>query len=552
MSDEIPGVSRVLDGAELHVRPVSGNALVNDYHRRNPALAAFYAGRPRDRTALHRQAERTAKYPRPHLAALREAVRATTPRAAEKWEQVLRGVGYVVTTGQQAGLFGGPAYTFIKILSALRHAERFEAELGVPVVALFWVPADDHDFNEVNHVSIVDRTNELLTLRLDQAVAEPVSMAKLPLDESVEQVLAHFADSLSDTPAGTRIRDVLAEAYRPGRTMAAAFIEAVAGLLSGFDLLIVSSADPALKTAALPVIRREIEHASAHEEAIAAQTQRLEAAGYHAQVPLAQGAANVMFEDEHGRERLMRDGPTWHLRRTRRSFTEQELLDRLERVPTAFSANVLLRPVVESHLFPTLAYVGGPSEVAYFAQIGCLFRAHGVPMPLVLPRHSVQIVEAKVRKVLEKFRLDAEELARPFHEIAARIARDELPSKVTEALAMARRHLGEDYAALLDAITSIDPTLRGPLESARNMSYKHLDDGERKILAHLKKQNEVHLNQLRKAAVNLYPGGAPQERVLSLLPYTARYGDELLRTIKDAIEPGDFVDMPAWSGARCE
>jgi len=414
------------------------------------------------------------------------------------------------------------------------------------------VPADDHDFNEVNHVSIVDRTNELLTLRLDQAVAEPVSMAKLPLDESVEQVLAHFADSLSDTPAGTRIRDVLAEAYRPGRTMAAAFIEAVAGLLSGFDLLIVSSADPALKTAALPVIRREIEHASAHEEAIAAQTQRLEAAGYHAQVPLAQGAANVMFEDEHGRERLMRDGPTWHLRRTRRSFTEQELLDRLERVPTAFSANVLLRPVVESHLFPTLAYVGGPSEVAYFAQIGCLFRAHGVPMPLVLPRHSVQIVEAKVRKVLEKFRLDAEELARPFHEIAARIARDELPSKVTEALAMARRHLGEDYAALLDAITSIDPTLRGPLESARNMSYKHLDDGERKILAHLKKQNEVHLNQLRKAAVNLYPGGAPQERVLSLLPYTARYGDELLRTIKDAIEPGDFVDMPAWSGARCE
>ena len=551
MIDENPQAVRELDGAEIRVRPVAGNALVNDYHRCHPALAPFYAGHPRDRQALLRHADATAKYPRAHLASIRDAVRATTPRAAEKWERVLGGEGFVVTTGQQAGLFGGPAYTFIKILSALRHAERFEAELGVPVVALFWVPGDDHDFGEVDHVSVIDRTNELRTIKLAQSVEEPHSMARVKLDATVTEAVDQFASALADTPEGTRLREIISAAYRPENTVADAYIETVAGVLRDFDLLIVSSADRRLKQAALPVIRRELSKAADHEEAVATQTQRLEAAGYHAQVALSPGAANVMFEDELGRERLMHDDSTWHLRRTRRSYSEAELLARLEAEPTCFSPNVLLRPVVESHLFPTLAYVAGPSEVAYFAQIGCLFRVHGVPMPLVLPRHSARIIEAKVRKVLDKFSLPAEDLGRPFHEVAAQIAREELPASVSEALATTRQHLTDDYAALIDSIGAIDPTLRGPLESARNASYKQLDDGQRKILAHLKKQNEVHLTQLRKAAVNLYPDGVPQERVLSLLPYEARYGEALLRTIYEAIEPVLLSDTPVWGGEPC-
>jgi uncharacterized protein YllA (UPF0747 family) len=219
MTDQLPQVIRELDGLELRVRPVTGNPLVNDYHRANPALAGFYAGHPRDREALVRHATATAEYARPHLASLRDAVRPTTPRAAEKWDRVLRGEGFVVTTGQQAGLFGGPAYTFIKILSALRHAERYEQQLGVPVIALFWVPGDDHDFGEVAHVSVIDRTNELRTIRLEQAVEDPVSMARLPLDASVTEAVEQFSAVLADTPSGAHIRDVLAAAYRPGNTV---------------------------------------------------------------------------------------------------------------------------------------------------------------------------------------------------------------------------------------------------------------------------------------------------------------------------------------------
>lgn len=552
MSVERPLVVKQMDGLEVRVRTVSGNPLIHDYLCASPALARFYPGHPDDPHAFRRHAVETAAYDRPHLAGLADAIRPTTTRAAEKWQRVVRGEGFVVTTGQQAGLFGGPAYTFLKILSAVRLAETLEALLDRPVVALFWVPGDDHDFAEVGRVSVLDRMNELRRIELEPPAVEPRSMARLALGESITAAVEAFSNVLPDTDSAVRIRDVLSRTYRPGVAMADAYIAMLRELLDGFDVLITASSDSAIKQASAPVLEREIREAARHEKAVAMQTARLEEAGYYPQVAVAPGAANVMFEDESGRERLMRSDSEWQLRRTRRSFSDAQLLDRLAREPMAFSANVLLRPVVESHLFPTLAYVGGPSEVAYFAQIGCLFREHGVPMPLVIPRYSTQLVEAKVRKVLSKFQLEPNDLGQPFHELAAQVTREELPAGVSDALAAAKRHLTEDYGALLSASSGIDPTLRGPLESARNASFKHVDDSERKILTHLKKQNEVHLMQLRKAASNLYPDGAPQERVLSLLPYVARYGEGLLREILDAMTPSPPSTVPAWSGIVCD
>jgi bacillithiol biosynthesis cysteine-adding enzyme BshC len=316
-------------------------------------------------------------------------------------------------------------------------------------------------------------------------------------------------------------------------------------------LLITASSDVALKRHASPVMRRELENAEKHATLLRAQSDRLLAAGYHEQVAIATDAANVMYEDEHGRERLVREGDGWMVRRTKRFFSHAEILELLESNPERFSANVLLRPVVESYAFPTLAYVGGPAEVSYFGQTGCLFSAHHVDMPLVMPRASADLIEAKIRKVLDKFTLEPHDLRHPFHEIASQIARDDLPEEVRVALHQLREDLTNGYAGLVAGATGIDPTLKGPLEGARNASYKQVEDAERKILTHLKKQNEIGLDQLRKASVHLYPDGQRQERVLGGISYLGRYGEELLAGIAAALDVQLDAVVAGWDGVRC-
>jgi uncharacterized protein YllA (UPF0747 family) len=192
---------------------------------------------------------------------------------------------------------------------------------------------------------------------------------------------------------------------------------------------------------------------------------------------------------------------------------------------------VLLRPIVESTLFPTVAYVAGPGELAYFAQLKDLFRAHGLEMPVVQPRHSVTLVEGKIGKVLAKLRRSPESLDRPHHELAAEIAIEEVPPEVRKALGEIRGTLGKESGALSKAARRIDPTLKGPVTHARNASFAAFDEAERKILQALKRENEIKLDQLGKAQRHLFPFGKPQERVLNPLYYFARYGPGLVSAL---------------------
>jgi uncharacterized protein YllA (UPF0747 family) len=195
-----------------------------------------------------------------------------------------------------------------------------------------------------------------------------------------------------------------------------------------------------------------------------------------------------------------------------------------------------LRPVVESSVFPTVSYVAGPGELAYFGQLKDLFRAHGVGMPVVHPRHSVTLVEAKIGKVLAKFHRTPDSLARPHHELAGEIALEEVPPDVRRALGEIRGTLGKGATALTKAVQTLDPTLKGPINHARNSSFAAFDEAERKILQALKRENETALDQLEKAQRHLFPFGKPQERILNPFYYLTRYGPELISGLFDAFD----------------
>jgi bacillithiol biosynthesis cysteine-adding enzyme BshC len=257
----------------------------------------------------------------------------------------------------------------------------------------------------------------------------------------------------------------------------------------------------------------------------------LELEGYHVQVPILKDGVNLFLEGAEGRDRLYRDGDGIRLNRAGTRMTLEEVRALARENPSLLSPNVLLRPVVESSLFPTLSYVAGPGELAYFGQLNDFFHAHGIGMPIVFPRHSATIVEGKIGKVLDKLRRSPESLARPYHELAAEIAMEEVPQEVRRSLGEIRSALGKGTGALVEAAQEIDVTLKGPVTQARNTAFAAFDEAERKILQALKRQNEITLDQLDKAQRHLFPFGKPQERSLNVFYYLTRYGPDLVSSL---------------------
>jgi bacillithiol biosynthesis cysteine-adding enzyme BshC len=340
-------------------------------------------------------------------------------------------------------------------------------------------------------------------------------------------------------------------AYAPGTSVSDAFERLLADLLSATPIALIQASDPALKRASVPILRAELENGARHEALLRARTEQLAASGHEPQVQIAAGAENVFYESDAGRERLVRSDDGWITRGRGIRLTREDALAQLEAEPGRFSPNVLLRPVVESAVLPTLAYVGGPAEVRYFAQTGCLFQAHGVGMPLVVPRASLTVVETKTRKVLDKLDLRLDDLAVPEQELAARLLSEAMPEDVAAALKELRTAIGVGYGALGEAVKGIDPTLKGPIGTARSDAFKTLGEIEQRIMRGLKAQNEIALEQIAKARANLFPGGKLQERVLSPLQYLVRYGDAFVEQVRASIAVDLAADAPAWTGVEC-
>jgi len=537
----------------LELEPTEpGGPLVRDYMLGSTLLAPFFAGHPTDTQAFRRKADAVGnRMPARDRQRVRDAYRPTTTVAAAKLERVLAGEGVAVTTGQQAGLFGGPLYTVFKILSAVRLADALEARLNRPVLAVFWVGSHDHDWVEVNHAHTVDSDGALRRIEVAGQAEPAVAMFDRILGPPIESALAELLGLLPDSAFTPALTELLRASYRPDQSMASAFADLLHGLLRDFHLALFDPAHPSVWPVSGPVIGREIASAETHATLLESTADRLTRAGYQAQVTIATEAANAFLHDKNGRDRLMRENGGWALRRTKRVLGDEELRRLIRDEPDRFTPNVLLRPIVESTLIPTVAYVGGPAEVSYFAQIGCLFEAHGIEPPVVVPRHGITIVEAGVRRVLDKFSLEPHDFARPFHEVATRVVRENLPRTVTEPVDNLRVTIEREFATLIDGAASVDPTLRDWAAGIRNRILGEIREADRKITAHLRKRSRIELELLRKAAVNLYPAGAPQERVVSVVPLIARYGPGLLHDVAATMEHRLDGVVAGWTGVEC-
>ncbi|GIW51079.1 MAG: putative cysteine ligase BshC [Gemmatimonadales bacterium] len=451
-------------------------------------------------------------------------------RAAENLELLFSGDVLCVTTGQQPGLFTGPLYTVYKALTAAAAAQILSERLRTPVVPVFWVAGDDHDFAEANHTYLLTVANEIerLTLRVRSPEAPLTPLYRETLGAEVEELLERITELTPATEFRPAVLEWLGRHYRPESDLAGAFSGALAELLAEFGVVVFRPTDREAKRAMVPFFIRQLEMAPELDRALAEHRDLLRSRGLDTPIEVGDGASTVMLECRLGRDRLILEDGHYVARRGGERWSLDELIGLVEREPERFSPNVLARPVIEAALFPTLAYVAGPAEYAYLRQCEPLYRALGVERQTPIARWSGRVVEKRVAKVLEKYGIGAEDLRLPEGQLEAQLVRDEMPEQARAALNQLRAVLEREYGRLAEAVKEIDPTLVKPVESARNEALVASRELEKKIVHHLKQKHEILVSQLAKARNNLFPLGKPQERVLNVIPYLVRYGREFL------------------------
>jgi bacillithiol biosynthesis cysteine-adding enzyme BshC len=485
--------------------------------------------------------EHSLEAPAPRAAALDPALTAAFVTSAGRDRQLARLLSagaLAVTTGQQPGLFTGPLYTIHKGLSAAALARLLERRWSRPVVPVFWLAGDDHDFAEASTASWIATDGLVATAALPPRPADaPLTpMYRQPLGDGVVPALEALAKGLPASEFRDAALAWLQRHYQPDATVAGSFAGAIAELLDPFGVLCFDSTHPAAKRAAAPHLVRALQQAPALDDDLDRWAEAHGVTARTSGITVGDGAALVMVEAGLGRDRLMQDGQSFVTRRSHERFDLAAIERIAEAEPTRLSPNVLLRPAIESALLPTVAYLGGPGELRYLALTQPVYARLGIPRQLPLPRWSGVIVEPRVDRVLEKFGVRLADLFEPPGALEARLVRSQLPADAVQALERIRSAVEAGYGVVERAAAEIDPTLARPAQAARQQALSGTREIEKKLVSHLKRRQETEFVQLARARTAILPNGKPQERVLTVAPFLARYGPGLLQDLAEAFE----------------
>lgn len=504
------------------------NRLFVDYCSGDAAVRPFYAATPFD-TGWQTRPPVPAHWP--ELMNQLAAQNASTAAGASL--DALRSGAGVVVTGQQVGLFGGPLFTLFKAATALARA-RQATQAGRPHVAIFWLAGEDHDFAEINHVVFPGR-RELHKLVYTAAPGAAVPVGGVLLDDSITRLVEEAWELLGHSDA----MEALEAAYKPGRSFAQAFAEFYSKVFAAQGLLILDPGGRAFHGMGAPVLRAALERADELHAALLERNRELEAAGYHAQVAVGPQSSLVFLIDEKSGARLGlkrlppsagEPGGLWQA--GRQSYSTAELVAILEAEPERISPSALLRPVFQDLLLSTSLTIGGPAEVAYFAQSSVLFERILGRLTPAQPRFSASLVEPAIGELLRKHELTLDRVFAESQDTLTQVlAARAMPIEGKRQLAAAGRALDDELTPLLEWMRTLDAGLGRSAETAAS-KMRYQMNRLRRLAANFQLQQEASLARHAEAISQaLYPGGVPQERVHGAAFYVARYGLELAEKV---------------------
>jgi len=448
-----------------------------------------------------------------------------------------------VVTGQQIGLFTGPILTVYKALTALRLSEELHRR-GFNSVPIFWMASDDHDLAEITRLTIPGPGSELQVLDSRELLFGTTEMPPRPvgtigLPETIRQVIDAYGDSFVGEWSD-EIRSRLTSACQPGTTLADAFGRLMAELFRDRGLILFDPRDAGAKMLATPVIQKALVETEMLRSQLAERSRALQDSGLEAQVAILPHSTMVFFEEEGERRLLVTRDGEFVSKDTSRHFQLEELLSLTESAPERFSPNVLLRPLVQDHLFPTVAYVGGPAEVSYFAEIEPLYRFYGRPMPVVWPRASFTILAAETRAAMERYALRLEDCFQGERHLVRQILKGQ-PARSEVLLAELAGCADRGIEELKPAVASADSSLGPAAETIRRKLLHRVSSLRAKFVSFELRQNSTLRGELLHLLNRCYPNGNLQERELGVHYLLAQLGPQLLDTLYGFVDLGSFT-----------
>jgi len=517
--------------------------LFTDFLYNYNKVARFYPdyGRSAVPLAAHAREIGTGRFDRDGVADALERInrRAGSSDLTFQNIDVLRRPGSVaVVTGQQAGLFTGPLYTVLKALTTIKLA-RCLKDQGIEAVPVFWVASEDHDFDEVNHCKIIDTDGRLKEIRYDGCGhGQDLPVGHIELCEGIDQKIAELAGCLPNSEFVVDIKKDLSDSYRAKIGFAEAFSSLMARLFKAYGVVLLDPLDDGLKEIAAPIYVAALEKSAEIAEALTRKSAELVGAGYHAQVHVSEDMVPLFIMDEGRRVALTRRDDRFYVKGADRSYSREELIETARKCSTCFSPNVTLRPVVQDFLLPTAAYIGGPAEIAYFAQIRAVYETLDRPLPCVLPRASMTIVEGRHQKTMKKHSLNLADFFDGLHPAISKVVERSLDRETSGIFAETEGNLTSQLDRLEQALRSTDATLVASVKLAREKILHQIEHLRTRFVHSSAKRDEAAYRQVERACTTLFPEKNLQERELNIYYFLSRYGPKLMDELYEATEIG--------------
>ena len=453
---------------------------------------------------------------------------------------------FAVVTGQQVGLYTGPLYTILKTITTVKLAknlkERFPQFNFVPV---FWLESEDHDIDEANHVYLINNQNELVRVGFEQESVSDEDNAKksakpvgsMKFDEMVNSINEQLRSNLLDTDFKIKLMDMITSLYKEGNDYKTAFAGMAGSIFKDYGIVFIDPGDAEVKRLLSPVFEKELTSSPKLCESIITTSAELEKS-YDLQVKPK--VINMFFM--HNENRLLiepRDGGKFALRNSKRRFEADELLGILQESPELFSPNVVLRPICQDYLLPTVAYVGGPGEISYFAQLQPAYKHYDITMPVIFPRASVTIIENKISKFMNNFNVKLEDI---FHHnfLVSKVVDKLSEIKVDDEISKYMDELNKVFYDMRNMTVKVDQTLLNAVDNMKEKTKQSLELFKTKLINAQAKKSDATTTQIDKVTNNIYPNHNLQERVLNIAYFLNKYDDAFIKKLFHEIDVLNF------------
>lgn len=445
-----------------------------------------------------------------------------------------------VVTGQQMGLLTGPLYTIYKSIGTIKLCETYRAKFPqYEFVPVFWLELEDHDFDEIRHAQLLSVDNDLKKISYNGA--DPGNVIRNPINhlsitEDMQRVLDEIKSVLYPTDFTHEWQGLIEKAYQQGTSIAQAFGKMLADLLGSYGLILMDPSDKEFKKLAAPVFKKEIENTDRIHQLFQMQSESLKQSGYEAQV---ETSPSNLFLLDNGAEKLsinVEKKNKFRLSAGDIASEKNAITKILESSPERFIPNVVLRPIVQDTLLPTFAYVAGPAEVAYFGQFKSVYEFFEVPQPLVVPRPFATILEKKNAKVLDKYKIELQQVFTHSKTLIDQVAMQQSGVPIEAVFGQFTGQMNSQFKTLQKQLMEIDPNLKGAVETAQQKADQALQVLKTKTIESEKRRNEVLVDQIRKLIHHLYPHHNFQERELNVLYYLNKYGRDFIKLLHERLD----------------